>query len=77
MVAALDEFMLSGVHHTAAFLRDVVAGEAFADARLSTRFIAEFFPNWRPSSELLDAALIGLVWPGQNAALVFRSVSQS
>jgi len=58
LIAALDEFMLSGVHHTAAFLREVVASEAFADAQLSTRFIAEFFPNWRPSPELLEAALI-------------------
>jgi acetyl/propionyl-CoA carboxylase alpha subunit len=58
MVGALNEFSLLGIHHTAAFLRDVVASRPFAEADLSTRFIAEFFPDWRPSDDQLKAALI-------------------
>jgi len=58
MVAALGEFSLLGVRHTAAFLRDVIASEAFSEAALSTRFVEEFFAAWRPGPADIDAALI-------------------
>ena len=61
IVGALDEFSLLGVHHTAAFLRDVVASPPFAEADLSTRFIPEFFPEWRADDDQLKAALIAAV----------------
>lgn len=51
MAAALAEFSLLGVGSTAGFLRDVIISDAFARADLSTRFIEEFFPEWRPSAD--------------------------
>ena len=54
MRGALGEFSLLGIANTAAFLREVVASESFRDARLSTRFIEQFFPRWRPVGEALD-----------------------
>ncbi len=59
MVAALDELAILGVTNTAAFLRDVIASEAFGAADLSTRFIEEQFSHW-PSEDqaLTEAALI-------------------
>ena len=45
MLAAFDEFAILGVTNTAGFLRDVIAGEPFARADLSTRFIDEFFSD--------------------------------
>ncbi|MGH7881000.1 MAG: hypothetical protein ACREQD_16115, partial [Candidatus Binataceae bacterium] len=41
-----------------AFLREVIASAPFAAAALSTRFIAEHFPAWRPRHDQLEAALI-------------------
>jgi acetyl-CoA carboxylase biotin carboxylase subunit len=58
MAAALGEFSLLGVTNTAAFLRDVIASEAFRDARLSTRFLEEFFPRWSPGEAELESLLI-------------------
>jgi acetyl/propionyl-CoA carboxylase alpha subunit len=58
MVDALGEFSLLGIRNTAAFLRDVVASEPFARADLSTRFIPEHFPQWKPGDGLLREALI-------------------
>ncbi len=58
MVLALDEFSLLGVTNTAAFLRDVIDSEPFARAKLSTGFLPNFFPQWRPAQDCLDAALI-------------------
>jgi len=60
-ILALDEFALLGVTNTAAFLREVVASEAFARADLSTHFIEENFPHWHcgdDSSGDSKAALI-------------------
>jgi acetyl/propionyl-CoA carboxylase alpha subunit len=58
MVAALGEFSLLGVINTAAFLREVIASEAFRNARLSTRFLEEFFPRWSPDGEALECLLV-------------------
>src|SRR5215469_8348116 len=58
MVAALDEFTLLGVINTAAYLREIVASDAYRDADLSTHFIEEHFKNWRGGSESDDAALV-------------------
>ena len=58
MVAALEEFSLVGIRTTAAFLRDVIASQAFARADLSTRFLEEHLPRWRPDDAALRAALI-------------------
>ncbi len=58
MLAALDEFVLTGVTHTAAFLRDLIASEGFARGEFSTTFVSEFLPDWRPSDETFKAAAI-------------------
>ena len=59
MSGALDELAILGVTNTAAFVRDVIASEAFARADLSTRFIEEHFPDWpREGRAETDAALI-------------------
>jgi len=70
MVAALDEFSLLGVQTIAGFLRDVVASAPFARAELSTRFIPELFPQWRPRDPHLKLALIAaaIVAQGGGAA---------
>jgi len=58
MAAALGEFSLLGVTNTAAFLRDVIASEPFRDARLSTRFLEQFFPRWSPGADALESLLV-------------------
>jgi acetyl/propionyl-CoA carboxylase alpha subunit len=65
MLAALDEFSLLGVPTTAAFLRAVTASEPFARGELSTRFIPELFPQWRPDDHHLRLALIAAALAAQ------------
>src|SRR5260370_7088650 len=66
-VAALDEFALLGIRNTAAFLRDVVASEPFADAQLSTPFLEQFFPRWLPPHDAFKASLIAAAMAAQGA----------
>jgi acetyl-CoA carboxylase biotin carboxylase subunit len=58
MVNAIDEFAILGVTNNAAYLRDIIASDQFRDAKLSTHFIDEFFPNWKNASDDLDAAIV-------------------
>jgi acetyl/propionyl-CoA carboxylase alpha subunit len=58
IVNALDEFALLGVTNNASYLRDIIASDQFRDAKLSTRFIEEFFARWRPSDAEITAALV-------------------
>ena len=58
LVNALGEFALLGVTNNAAYLRDIVASEQFRDAKLSTHFIEQFFPDWKIDSPEIDAALL-------------------
>ncbi len=58
LVNALGEFALLGVINNAAYLRDIIASDQFRDANLSTRFIEEFFPDWKVDSQALDAAIV-------------------
>jgi acetyl/propionyl-CoA carboxylase alpha subunit len=58
ILAALDEFVILGVGHNAAFLRDVLASEPFRSAALSTRLLDENFGGWQPASSDLMAGLI-------------------
>jgi acetyl/propionyl-CoA carboxylase alpha subunit len=67
MVAALDDFALVGVTHTAGFLRDLIASDPFKHADLSTRFIDEFFAGWHPAGDSIDAALIAAALAEQGA----------
>ncbi|MGB9381338.1 acetyl-CoA carboxylase biotin carboxylase subunit [Candidatus Binatus sp.] len=58
LVNALGEFALLGVTNNATYLRDIVASEQFRDAKLSTHFIEQFFPDWKIDSREIDAALV-------------------
>ncbi len=80
MVAALDEFTLLGVTNNAAFLRAIVASDAYCKADLSTHFIEEHFKGWRGGSESDDAALVAAAMaavgtPGAAASLAPASMS--
>jgi len=58
LVNALDEFAILGVTNNAGYLRDIIASGQFRDAKLSTHFIDAFFPNWKNSTDNLDAAIV-------------------
>ena len=65
MAAALTEFSLLGVHHTAAFLHDIVTSEAFTRADLSTGFIQENFSERHEDDDRLRHALIAAAMVAQ------------
>jgi acetyl/propionyl-CoA carboxylase alpha subunit len=67
MVAALDEFTLLGVTNTAAYLRAILASDAYRNADLSTHFIEEHFKNWRGGSDSDDAAFVAAVLSANGA----------
>jgi acetyl-CoA carboxylase biotin carboxylase subunit len=58
LVDALNEFALLGVTNNAAYLRDIIASDQFRDAKLSTHFIDEFFPDWKIATDEIDAAIV-------------------
>ncbi len=72
MAVALGEFSLLGVANTAAFLRDVITSEPFARADLSTRFLEEFFPGWRPALDR-DGAGVALIAAAMAAGGAFAA----
>ena len=43
MLLALDDVVIVGLHHTTAFLRDVIASEQFERGELSTHFVDDHF----------------------------------
>ncbi|HLI78951.1 MAG TPA: hypothetical protein VKV03_03150, partial [Candidatus Binataceae bacterium] len=58
MLLALDEVVIVGIHHTTAFLCDVIASEQFARGELSTHFVDDHFNQWRYGEKNEKAALI-------------------
>jgi acetyl-CoA carboxylase biotin carboxylase subunit len=70
---ALSEFSLLGVTQTAAFLRDIVASEAFREARLSTRFLDEFFSKWTPGDDAIDELLVTAALVNESRSGAMRS----
>ncbi len=58
MLMALDDVTIAGVHHTAAFLRDVIASEYFARGDLTTHVIDDHFNRWRADGSAENAALM-------------------
>src|SRR5208283_2351596 len=58
MMFALDEVTIVGLHHTTAFLRDVIASDQFACGELSTHFVDDHFSKWRYDTSDEKAALI-------------------
>jgi acetyl/propionyl-CoA carboxylase alpha subunit len=69
-LGALGEFWLLGLQNTTAFLRDVIASPAFRRGDLSTRFIPDFFADWRWSDAEIEAALLAaaqaVTWHGRH-----------
>ncbi|HEY3294891.1 MAG TPA: acetyl-CoA carboxylase biotin carboxylase subunit [bacterium] len=61
MCEALNQYALLGVATAMELLRDVLKHQEFAVGNLSTHFLDEYFPNWKPSppsaSELAGALL--------------------
>jgi acetyl/propionyl-CoA carboxylase alpha subunit len=58
MLLALDEVTIVGLHHTTAFLRDVIASEHFGRGELSTHFIDDHYKGWRYAAADENAALL-------------------
>lgn len=58
MLMALDEVAIVGIHHTTAFLRDVIASAQFERGELSTTFVDDHFNGWRYDASAERAALI-------------------
>jgi acetyl/propionyl-CoA carboxylase alpha subunit len=67
-LAALGEFILAGVPHTAAFLRDLIASGQFARAEFSTSFVNEFLPAWHPAEETFTTAAVLAEMAAQSGA---------
>jgi acetyl/propionyl-CoA carboxylase alpha subunit len=58
MLLALDEVVIVGLHHSTAFLRDVIASGQFERGELSTHFVDDHFNGWRYDTAAEKAALI-------------------
>lgn len=58
MLLALDEVVIAGLHHSTAFLRDVIASGQFERGELSTHFVDDHFNGWRYDASAEKAALI-------------------
>lgn len=58
VLLALDDVVIVGLHHTTAFLRDVIASEQFERGELSTNFVDDHFNGWRHDAAAERAALI-------------------
>jgi acetyl/propionyl-CoA carboxylase alpha subunit len=67
MVNAFDEFALLGIANNASYLRDIIASDAFREARLSTNFVEEFFTGWRPDDAQITAGLIAAAMSSDSA----------
>jgi acetyl/propionyl-CoA carboxylase alpha subunit len=67
MINALEQFCLAGLIHTAAFLRDVVASDAFARGDLSTSFLGDYFPRWSIDEHTQRAALLAALIGGEGS----------
>jgi acetyl/propionyl-CoA carboxylase alpha subunit len=56
MRRALAEFVVLGIPTNLCFLQAIVEHEAFRRGDLSTHFIEEHLPGWRPESEPIPEA---------------------
>ncbi|MCA1554072.1 MAG: acetyl-CoA carboxylase biotin carboxylase subunit, partial [Chloroflexi bacterium] len=58
MDRALADYTILGVTTNIAFLRDVLASDAFQRGEVTTHFVDDAFANWSPHAAMPDAALI-------------------
>jgi acetyl-CoA carboxylase biotin carboxylase subunit len=60
MTAALDDYIILGIHSTIGFLKDVIDHPEFRAGRLSTAFIQNHFDNWEENKRGEDLGLVAL-----------------
>ncbi|KAJ1569460.1 hypothetical protein HK096_003061 [Nowakowskiella sp. JEL0078] len=61
MSDALDNYVIKGVTHNIPLLHDVINHPRFAEGRLSTKFLAEEYPDGFKGHQLSDTDLLDLV----------------
>ncbi len=54
MAAALDDFVILGIHTTNAFLKDIINHPEFRAGRTNTAFIKKYFDGWKESGKNED-----------------------
>ena len=60
MERALRDFHVLGVQTNIAYLRDIVGHQAFRAGALSTRFLDEHLPSWKPPAAPTEEAMLAL-----------------
>ncbi|CAG8512757.1 11136_t:CDS:10 [Diversispora eburnea] len=68
MLRALDSYIIKGVTHNIPLLRDVIGSERFGSGKISTKFLAEEYPDGFKGATLKEESLHELV---SIAALVY------
>ncbi|RHZ79324.1 hypothetical protein Glove_149g52 [Diversispora epigaea] len=68
MLRALDSYIIKGVTHNIPLLRDVIGSERFGSGKISTKFLAEEYPDGFKGVDLKEESLHELV---SIAALVY------
>ena len=77
MLLALDEVVIAGLHHTTAFLRDVIASEQFERGDLSTHFVDDHFKRWRHDATAETAALLAATLVASRAIGTGESIASA
>jgi acetyl-CoA carboxylase biotin carboxylase subunit len=68
MIRALHEYAIVGLRTTIPLMIDVLDSKPFRQGNTNTGFMAEHFPDWKPSRELLDLAVMAFVTHDLKAA---------
>jgi acetyl-CoA carboxylase biotin carboxylase subunit len=60
MAAALDDFVILGIHTTIGFLKDIIHHPEFRAGRTNTAFIKNYFDGWKESGKNEDKLRLAL-----------------
>jgi acetyl-CoA carboxylase biotin carboxylase subunit len=60
MAAALDDFVMLGIHTTIGFLKDIIHHPEFRAGRTNTAFIKNYFDGWKESGKNEDKLRLAL-----------------
>jgi acetyl-CoA carboxylase biotin carboxylase subunit len=60
MAAALDDFVILGIHTTIGFLKDIIHHPEFRAGRTNTSFIKNYFDGWKESGKNEDKLRLAL-----------------
>jgi acetyl/propionyl-CoA carboxylase alpha subunit len=60
MAAALDDFVILGIHTTIGFLKDIINHPEFRAGRTNTAFIKNYFEGWKESGKSEDKLRLAL-----------------